>query len=125
MPSPQRITEARAYIENKYHTTLLQGVRIALQDSPPIEFSLASADHKIVCMVSSGGPNMNPETRAPDKQRSAQEGDFVRACFLLLVAINSPTKILYLTNEIARLQFLEGRYGKVALFLGIRIEPAE
>jgi len=125
MPSPERITEARAYIENRYHTTLLQGVRIALQDSTLIEFSLASADHKIVCMIRSGGPNMSPEARAPDRQRSAQEGDFVRACFLLLAATNSPTKILYLTNEIARLQFLEGRYGKVALFLGIRIEPIE
>lgn len=47
-----------------------------------------------------------PEAKGPDRQRSAQEGDFVRACFLLLVATDSPTKILYLTDDVARMQFL-------------------
>jgi hypothetical protein len=124
MPSADKISEAKAYIENKYHTTLLQGVRIGLPDGTPIEFSLASADHTLVCIVRSGGSNISQEAKGPDKQRPTQESDFVRACFQLLAATNSPTKILYLTNEAARLQFLEGKWGKVAVFLGIKIEPS-
>ena len=125
MPSAEKISEAKTDIENRYHTALLQGVRVGLPDGTQIEFSLASADHKLVCMVRSGGPNMIPEAKGSNRQRPAQEGDFVRSCFLLLAATNSATKILYLTNDAARTQFLEGKWGKVALFLGIKIEPSE
>ncbi len=125
MPSSEKISDAKAYIENKYHTRLLQGARIVLPDGTQIEFSLTSADHKLVCMVRSGGPNKSPELRDANKQRPDQEADFVRACFLLLAATDSTMKILFLTNEAARLQFVEGKWGKVAVFLGIKIEPSK